>query len=104
MGLLHALGTFVRTVETGSFSVVARDRNSSHSSITRVIGQLVDHFGIRLFHHTTRHLSLTDDGENLLAQAHGMLGAVEVMESTLGAGRPHPPAACVWVYRPGWPS
>ena len=78
--------------------------DSSHSSITRVIGQLVDHFGIRLFHRTTRHLSLTDDGENLLAQAHGMLGAVEVMESTLGAGRPHPPAACVWVYRPGWPS
>jgi DNA-binding transcriptional LysR family regulator len=45
MDLLHALGTFARTVETGSFSAVARDRNSSHSSVTRVIGQLEDHTG-----------------------------------------------------------
>jgi len=32
MGLLHALGTFVRVAETGSFSAVARETNNSQSS------------------------------------------------------------------------
>jgi Bacterial regulatory helix-turn-helix protein, lysR family len=62
MDLLHALGTFVRVVETGSFSSVARETSSNQSTVTRRIGQLEDHLGIRVFHRTTRHLSLTDDG------------------------------------------
>lgn len=90
MDLLHALGTFVRVAETGSLSAAARETNSSHSSITRAIGQLEDHFGMRLFHRTTRHLGLTDDGETLLAQARGMLEAAEEMEATLGRRKASP--------------
>lgn len=90
MNLLHALGTFVRVVETGSFSAVAREANSSQSSVTRLIEQLEDHFGIRLLHRTTRRLSLTDDGENLLAQARSMLQAAEEMEATLGRRKASP--------------
>jgi DNA-binding transcriptional LysR family regulator len=90
MDLLHALGTFVRVVETGSFSAVARETDSSNSSVTRLIGRLEDHFGIRLLHRTTRHLGLTDDGESLLAQARGMLEAAEQMEATLGRRKASP--------------
>jgi DNA-binding transcriptional LysR family regulator len=90
MDLLHALGTFVRVVETGSFSAVARETNNSQSSIARVIGHLEDHYGIRLFQRTTRRLSLTDDGESLLAQARGMLELAEEMEATLGRRRASP--------------
>ena len=74
MDLLHALGTFARVVETGSFAAVAREANNSCSSVTRLIGQLEDHYGIRLFHRTTRRLRLTDDGESLLTQARGGSG------------------------------
>ena len=90
MDLLCALRTFVRVVETGSFSAVARETSSSHSSVTRLIGHLEDHFGVRLLHRTTRHLSLTDDGENLLARARGMLEAAEEMEATLGRRKASP--------------
>jgi DNA-binding transcriptional LysR family regulator len=90
MDLLHALGTFVRVVETGSFSAVARETNNNQSSVARLIGQLEDHFGIRLFHRTTRRLSLTDDGEGLLAQARSMLEAAEEMETTLGRRKASP--------------
>jgi DNA-binding transcriptional LysR family regulator len=90
MDMLHALGTFVRVVETGSFSAVAREVECSHSSITRLIEQLEDHFGVRLLHRTTRRLSLTDDGETLLAQARGMLDAAEEMEVTLGRRKASP--------------
>jgi DNA-binding transcriptional LysR family regulator len=90
MDLLHALGSFVRVVETGSFSAVARETNNSQSSVTRLIGQLEDHFGIRLLHRTTRRLSLTDDGESLLTQARGMLEAAEELEATLGRRKAAP--------------
>lgn len=84
MDLLRALGTFVRVVETGSFSAVARETGTSHSAATRLIGQLEDHFGVRLFHRTTRRLSLTEDGQDLLSHARQVLEATQDMEATLG--------------------
>jgi DNA-binding transcriptional LysR family regulator len=90
MDMLHALGTFVRAVETGSFSAVARETACSHSSVTRLIEQLEEHFGVRLLHRTTRRLSLTDDGESLLARARGMLDAAEEIEVTLGRRKAAP--------------
>ena len=84
MDLLHALGTFRRVVETGSFSAVARETGTSHSAATRLVGQLEDHFGVRLFHRTTRKLSLTEDGQDLLNHASQLLEATQEMEATLG--------------------
>jgi DNA-binding transcriptional LysR family regulator len=81
---------FIRVAETGSFTAVARETNNSQSGITRQIGALEEHFGVRLFHRTTRHLSLTDDGENLRAQARNVLAAAEEMEGTLGHRKASP--------------
>jgi DNA-binding transcriptional LysR family regulator len=84
MDLLGALGTLVRVVEAGSFSAVARERDVSQSAITRQIAQLEQHFGVRLFHRTTRRLSLTDDGQALLGHARHVLETAEEMEAALG--------------------
>jgi DNA-binding transcriptional LysR family regulator len=84
MDMLHALGKFVRVVETGSFSAVARETNISGSAVTRVVGQLEEHFRLRLFHRTTRHLSLTEDGRDLLDHAHRLLDAAANLEERLG--------------------
>jgi DNA-binding transcriptional LysR family regulator len=73
MDLLGALGAFVRVVETGSFSAVAREIHASQSAVTRQIAQLEQHFGVRLFHRTTRRLSLTDDGQALLPHARHLM-------------------------------
>ncbi len=69
MDLLGALQSFVRVVDTGSFSAVARQERTSQSTVTRQISQLEDHFGVRLLHRTTRRLSLTHDGQDLLVHA-----------------------------------
>ncbi len=90
MDLLRALSTFVRVVETGSFSAVARETGTSHSAATRLIGQLEDHFGVRLFHRTTRRLSLTEDGQDLLNHAHHLIETTQEMEATLGRQRASP--------------
>jgi DNA-binding transcriptional LysR family regulator len=84
MDMLHALETFVRVVETGSFSAVARESNVNTSAVTRLVGQLEEHFGVRLFHRTTRHLSLTEDGQTLLSHAHDVIDAASGLEDSLG--------------------
>jgi len=84
MDLIGALRGFIRVVETGSFSAVAREGQVSQSAITRQIAQLEEHFGARLFHRTTRHLSLTDDGQGLLAHARHVVDTADEMEAALG--------------------
>lgn len=84
MDLLGALGVLVRVVETGSFSAVARERALSQAAVARQVSQLEEHFGVRLFHRTTRKLSLTDDGEMLLGLARPVLDGVDELEAALG--------------------
>jgi DNA-binding transcriptional LysR family regulator len=84
MDLLGSLGILVRVVETGSFSAVARERELSQAAVARQVSQLEEHFGVRLFHRTTRKLSLTDDGEMLLGLARPVLDGVDGLEAALG--------------------
>ena len=90
MDLIGALTVFSRIAETGSFSAVARETNASQSSVTRLVDQLEVHFGVRLFHRTTRRLSLTEDGQDLLGHAHHLLELAEGMEGALGRHRSSP--------------
>src|ERR1700722_861046 len=84
MDLLGALSVLVRVVETGSFSAVAREREVSQAAVARQISQLEEHFRVRLFHRTTRKLSLTDDGQMLLGLARPGLDGVDGIEAALG--------------------
>jgi DNA-binding transcriptional LysR family regulator len=84
MDLINGLQTFIRVVETGSFSAVAREGNNSQSAVTRQVAQLEEHFGVRLFHRTTRKLSLTDEGQDLVNRARHLLEEAEDLEDTFG--------------------
>ena len=84
MDLINGLHIFLRVVETGSFSAVARESNSSQSAVTRQVAQLEEHFGVRLLHRTTRKLSLTDEGQDLVARARHLLDEAEDLEDTFG--------------------
>lgn len=82
MDLINGLHTFLRVVETGSFSAVGREANASQSAVTRQVAQLEAHFGVRLFHRTTRKLSLTDEGQVLVGRARRLLEEAEDLEDT----------------------
>jgi DNA-binding transcriptional LysR family regulator len=84
MDLLGTLKVLVRVTETGSFSAVARERDLTQAAVAKQISQLEEHFGVRLFHRTTRKLSLTDDGRMLLDLARPVLDGVEGMEAAVG--------------------
>ena len=84
MDLIAALRAFVRVTETSSFTAVARETHVSQSAVTRLIAQLEQYFDVRLFHRTTRRLSLTDDGQVLLTHARHLLESADEMETVLG--------------------
>ena len=90
MDLIAALRTFTRVTDIGSLSAVAREANSSPSAVTRQIAQLEDHFGARLFHRTTRRLTLTEDGLDLLGQARHLIEVAEGLEGSLGRHQVNP--------------
>jgi DNA-binding transcriptional LysR family regulator len=76
-GLLEHIRTFVRAVETGSFTAVAAEQGQSQPTVSRQISALEDHLGVRLLQRTTRALTLTDEGRSYYAHARGLLDAVE---------------------------
>jgi len=84
MDLLAALRTFVRVAEAGSFSAVAREVGATQPAISRQIGALEQHLDARLIQRTTRSLTLTEDGRDLLSHARRVLDCVEEAETAVG--------------------
>lgn len=82
--------TFLRVAETGSFTTVADEQGTSQPTISRQIGMLENHLGCRLFHRTTRRLSLTDEGRHFLERGREIVEAVAAAESAVGRGKANP--------------
>ncbi len=57
---------FVRVVETGSFSAVARELGTIQPTISKQLTALEDNLGVRLLNRTTRQLSTTEAGKQVL--------------------------------------
>lgn len=76
MELSH-LDTFVKVVQTGSFTRAAEQLRSQKAHVSRVVSQLEADLGVRLLARTTRSLSLTEVGREFFERAVGILGAAE---------------------------
>lgn len=66
METLANLESFVRSAEVGSFSEAARRLRLTPAAVSRNVAMLERNLGTRLFHRSTRKLSLTEAGEWLL--------------------------------------
>ena len=66
---LRAIATFVKAAELGSLRQAALAQAITPQAASQALGQLESHLGTRLFHRTTRRLSLTEEGEQFLHQA-----------------------------------
>lgn len=84
MDLLAAFRTYVRVAEAGSFSAVARETGATQPAISRQVAALEEHLGARLIQRTTRRLTLTEDGRDLLGHARRVLDCVEEAEAAVG--------------------
>src|SRR5215813_2480109 len=76
MDRLGTIEAFVKVSETQSFSEAARRLRSSKSLVSRQIAALEAELGARLFHRTTRSLTLTEEGRGYHDQVVRILGDI----------------------------
>lgn len=74
---LRQMAIFAKTIDHGSFRGAAAELNLSPSVVSHHISQLEEHLGVALIYRSTRKLTLTREGERLLAATRKMLEAVE---------------------------
>ena len=91
---LDDMALFARIVELGTLSAAARERNVPVSQVTRALARLEAACGARLLHRSTHGLSLTDEGDAVLAHGRRMLDAADELQGEL-SGKANGPSG--WV-------
>lgn len=86
MDRLAAMQTFVRVVESGSFSAVAREIRSTQSAVSKQVAALERALDAKLLSRTTRSLALTEAGEQYFAQARRLVAEIAEAEAQLRQG------------------
>jgi len=86
MDRLKAMRTFVRVAESGSFSAVARETQSTQSAVSKQVASLERELGAQLLNRTTRSLALTETGERYFAHAQRLVAEIDEVESELLRG------------------
>src|SRR6202021_3280982 len=85
-----ALQTFVRVVEKGSFSAVAKERGIGQPAVSKQIAGLEDELGTELIHRTSRSIALTEPGREFYESALRILDDFEKATSQMGRGQMAP--------------
>ena len=90
MDRLKAMQTFVQIADQGSLTKAADALDTSLPAVVRSLAALEAHLGVRLFHRTTRRISLTEEGRSYLQSAREVLAAADAADRalTLDAAEP----------------
>ena len=87
MDRLASMETFVRVVETGSFSGAARQLRVGQPAVSKSVAQLEEYLGVKLLTRSTRGLTPTEAGLGYLERAKRALEeAAEAEAAARGAG------------------
>jgi LysR family transcriptional regulator for bpeEF and oprC len=81
---------FVRVIEKGSFSSVARERGIGQPAVSKQISALEDELGTELIYRTSRSIALTEAGRDFYDSALRILDDVESATSRIGRGQTAP--------------
>ncbi|MCG8424472.1 MAG: LysR family transcriptional regulator [Proteobacteria bacterium] len=78
---------FVRVVEAGGFTPVAEALDTTQSTVSKRVGALETHLGVKLLHRSTRQVSLTAEGRQYFTECREILDRIEAAESQIGKAR-----------------
>jgi len=90
METLANLECFVRSAQVGGFSAAARRLSLTPAAVSRNVAMLERHLGQRLFHRSTRKLTLTEAGEQFLHAVSGHLEGVQSAIAGMALSRGEP--------------
>lgn len=87
---LGALNAFVQTADCGSFAGAAARLGVSGSAIGKAVARLEERLAVRLFHRSTRSLTLTAEGALFLDRCRRIFSEIEAAELELSQIRQAP--------------
>ncbi|CCG88670.1 LysR family transcriptional regulator [Erwinia piriflorinigrans] len=87
---LRGITNFVITAKSSSFTEAAEQLGITKSAVGKSVARLEERLGTRLFHRSTRKLSLTSDGGAYLASCLNALEILDAAENTLSRRQENP--------------
>lgn len=78
---------FTETAKHGSFAAAARETGSAPSTLAKAVLRLEQSLGVKLFHRTTRQVTLTPDGERLYHRCQRVLAEIEDLHADAAGTR-----------------
>jgi DNA-binding transcriptional LysR family regulator len=83
MDSLGSLNAFVQAAEARSFTVAGRQLGVSSSAIGKAVARMEERLGVRLFHRSTRSVTLTAEGALFLERCRRIFSEIEAAELEL---------------------
>ena len=90
MYTLQHLLAFAETAKRGNFAAAAREMGLTPSTLAKAVARLESDLNVRLFHRTTRRVTLTDDGERLFDRCRRVLVELELLQEEASGARQAP--------------
>jgi DNA-binding transcriptional LysR family regulator len=87
---LTGMEVFAKVASSGSFSAAGRAMGMSQSMVTKHIAALEARLGIKLFHRSTRRLSITEAGRDYLEASMRVLAEFDAADNAVAADRFEP--------------
>ncbi len=83
MDTFSGFAVFIQVAETRSFVKAGRALGVSASAVGKRVARLEERLGVRLFHRSTRSITLTAEGTLFLARSRRVLAEIEAAEQEL---------------------
>lgn len=90
MDKLGTLGIFVQTAEAGSFAAASHRLGLSSSAVGKAVARLEQDMGVRLFHRSTRSMTLTEEGSFFLDTCRRVLSELDAAQAELARSHKTP--------------
>lgn len=84
---LQPLMAFAQTARRGGFAAAARDLGCSPSALAKNVARLEESLAVKLFHRTTRQVTLTADGERLFRRCERVLAELDDLHAEAAGSR-----------------
>lgn len=81
---LSGIVSFVESARAGSFTAAGERLGISKSAVGKSVSRLEERLGTKLFHRSTRKLTLTSDGQAYLASCSSALDGIAEAEAVIG--------------------
>ena len=94
MDSLGSLNAFVKAAEARNFTVAGRQLGVSSSAVGKAVARMEERLGVRLFHRSTRSITLTAEGTLFLERCRRIFSEIEAAELELSKTHEAPRGRC----------